>query len=144
MSSLGSKTVILMDHSQALQDPSGIQMEIDLGSMGASRLRRGKLTPEEERFDRSHNYYNMSFFPPVMKSLWTCAVENVIEYARIVYDVFSDERLLRILMCQSNHGQTNWLNSWDPVPGSAGGKAASSLSHQSITYVSFTAHYHCT
>lgn len=132
MTSLASKTVILMDHSQALNDPSGIQIEIDLGSMGASRLRGRK--PGEEGFDR--NFYQ-SFLPPVTKSLWTCAVENVIEYARIVFDIFSEERLLRVLMCQSNHGQTSWLNTWETTSVNVGvGSKASSPSQQSIAFVS--------
>lgn len=137
--SLGSKTVILLDHSQALLEPSGVQFEIDVGSTGQSRPPRSgkKLTPEEEKYERTNWKYIPSFFPPVMKTLWTCAVENVIEYARIVYDIFSEERPLRILLCQSTQGQSSWLNSWESVPGNGSGKQGDNLtSHQSISHVS--------
>lgn len=120
-----------MDHSQALNYESGIQMEIDLGSMGAPRHRGRK----EDFGTTPQNFYNMSFFPPVMKSLWTCAVENVIEYARIVYDIFSDERLIRVLMCQSNHGQTSWLNSWESNQTGSFVKGGPS-NQQNVAYVS--------
>ncbi|ODM99401.1 Protein asunder [Orchesella cincta] len=132
---LHTKTVILMDHSQHLKEASGIQIEIDIGMMGGSRLRGGRK-PEEEGFGRGHNWnYIPNFFPPVMKTLWTCAVENVIEYARIVYDVFADERLLRILLCQSTQGQTLWLNTWESVPTNYSGKQVGNVNQQSIPYI---------
>ena len=31
---------------------------------------------------------------PIMKSLWTCNVETMIEYMRIVYDIFPSNRLV--------------------------------------------------
>lgn len=60
----------------------------------------------------SRSSYYPSFIPPVTKSLWTCVTETVLEYARVVTDLFANERLLRIGLCEGAKG-TNWLNNWD-------------------------------
>lgn len=59
--------------------------------------------------------YFPSFIPPVSKSLWTCAVETVLEYTRVITDLFANERLLRFGLCQGqgNQGHVQWLNNWD-------------------------------
>ena len=34
---------------------------------------------------------------PITKSLWTCNVEAVLEYVRVIYDLFPSNKLVRVL-----------------------------------------------
>ncbi|XP_062610737.1 integrator complex subunit 13-like, partial [Saccostrea cucullata] len=43
---------------------------------------------------------------PIMKSMWTCNVETMIEYMRIVFDIFPSKRLIRVVVGDET------LNSW--------------------------------
>ena len=48
---------------------------------------------------------------PINKSLWTCSVEAVAEYCRIVWDIFPDgERLIRFVVCGTD--SANDVNDW--------------------------------
>lgn len=66
------KTIILLDHSHYFSSPSQYSIDIDNA--------RSKV----------------GFIPmaPITKSMWTCNVEAVVEYCRIVYDLFGNERLV--------------------------------------------------
>lgn len=68
------KTVILLDHSSYFASSSQYSIDIDNA--------RSKV----------------GFIPlaPITKSLWTCNLEAVMEYCRIVYDLFGSERLVSI------------------------------------------------
>lgn len=43
---------------------------------------------------------------PITKSLWTCNVETMVEYMRIVYDIFPGTRLIQVVVGEQS------LNSW--------------------------------
>lgn len=47
--------------------------------------------------------------PPVFKSMWTCSIESVVEYCRIVWDLFPEGKLIRVI---SSDLQSRNLNSW--------------------------------
>lgn len=50
---------------------------------------------------------------PINKSLWTCSVEAIAEYCRIVWDIFPEgERLIRFVVCGTD--SANDINDWNP------------------------------
>ncbi|XP_050529358.1 integrator complex subunit 13 [Daktulosphaira vitifoliae] len=46
---------------------------------------------------------------PVFKSMWTCSIESVLEYCRIVWDLFPEGKLIRVI---SSDLQARNLNTW--------------------------------
>ena len=49
---------------------------------------------------------------PITKSLWTCSVEAIAEYCRIVWDIFPDgDKLIRFI--SSDYDSAHHINSWD-------------------------------
>ena len=77
ISSVTHKTVFVLDHSAQFKNSSNQSTEYDI-------LGKGK-TP--------------GIIPaaPIYKSLWTCTVEAVMEYVRIIYDIYPANRLVSIL-----------------------------------------------
>ncbi|KAL4225923.1 hypothetical protein ACF0H5_013911 [Mactra antiquata] len=71
------KTVYVLDHSPEFQKSSNQSIEYDI-------LGKGK-TP--------------GIIPaaPIYKSLWTCSVEAMMEYIRIVYDIFPTNKLISVV-----------------------------------------------
>lgn len=45
----------------------------------------------------------------VFKSMWTCSIEAVLEYCRIVWDLFPEGKLIRVISSDSAYRS---LNSW--------------------------------
>lgn len=88
---LAHKTVFVIDHSPAYGASSRQAIDYDIIS------RSGRVPA--------------GFIPlkPINKSLWTCTVESIIEYARIVYDIYGVDREIRLVI--SDHEATV-LNSW--------------------------------
>ncbi|XP_076060577.1 integrator complex subunit 13 asun [Oratosquilla oratoria] len=87
------KTVFVLDHSSNLSSMSGVKLEMD-------------------SFNKNRNNQPLNLIPlqPVMKSLWTCAVEAVTEYCRIVWDIFPGTRLIRFV---SYDKSVHKLGSWN-------------------------------
>jgi hypothetical protein len=73
--SVTHKTVFVLDHSPAFQQSCNQSIEYDI-------LAKGK-TP--------------GIIPaaPIFKTLWTCSVEAMMEYIRIVYDIFPTDKLVK-------------------------------------------------
>ena len=69
-----SKTVIILDHSSFFARPSGITFNVN-----AQNPDQQQTTQHEE----TNNENTLG-----MKSLWTCVVECVLEYCRILFDIF--------------------------------------------------------
>ena len=65
---------------------------------------------------------------PVSKSLWSCCMEALCEYCRIVWDIFPNDKLLRFIVSDSS---TQTLNSW-----SADGQCMSHVSGMFCIYIS--------
>ena len=92
------KTVFLLDHSSALFSQAAEEIEIESAKS------------------------SQSGFPPVnkiSKSLWTSATESVLEYARIVWDIFppasddwNDHKLIRLALFNEKE-TTKFFPSWD-------------------------------
>jgi hypothetical protein len=97
---LSHKTVFVLDQTAAFSQ-SCEQIEIE--SVKSSVSQQAGFIP----------------LPPVDKSIWTSATESVLEYCRIVWDIFptatedlSEHRLIRFVVC--NERETNKvLNTWN-------------------------------
>jgi len=88
---LSHKTVFIIDHSPAFGASS--KQPIDYDIISRSGRASAGLIP----------------LAPINKSLWTCTVESIIEYARIVYDIYGVDHEIRLVV--SDHEATV-LNSW--------------------------------
>ncbi|XP_071960200.1 integrator complex subunit 13-like isoform X2 [Antedon mediterranea] len=84
------KTVIVVDHSPYFGKSCGHKIEYDIISKSRSGVSNIPLDP-------------------FCKSLWTCAVEAAFEYCRIVYDIFSSDRLIRFIAADT---EARLLNTW--------------------------------
>lgn len=82
------KTVIVLDRSPHFGQSSKQAVEYDI----LSKCRSPGLIPAA----------------PIYKSLWTSCVESVIEYMRIVYDIFPTQKLIRVVT------GIHSLNTWNP------------------------------
>lgn len=69
------KTVIILDRCLYFNESSKHQVDFDV-------------------FMKAKTPTGGNPIAPVTKSLWTCNVEAALEYARIVYDLFPDNKLV--------------------------------------------------
>ena len=74
-----SKTVLILDHSSFFTRPSGVTFNVNVQNN------------DQQQPDEINNENTIG-----MKSLWTCIVECVLEYCRILFDIFEDDALVRI------------------------------------------------
>ncbi|XP_045124307.1 integrator complex subunit 13-like [Portunus trituberculatus] len=98
------KTVFVMDHT--LTASSGVKLEMD----SFSKCRSGSSSNGGAG---PVHLQPMNLIPlrPVTKSLWTCAVEAITEYCRIVWDIFPGSRLIRFVAVDKT---AHKLSSWTP------------------------------
>lgn len=68
------KTIFVLDHSPLFANSCKQSIEYDV----LSKTRTPGIIPAA----------------PIMKSLWTCNIEVIAEYMRIVYDIFPFKRLV--------------------------------------------------
>lgn len=73
------KTVLILDHSSFFSRPSGVTFNVQL-----------QTTDQQPTTHVETNGENSIG----MKSLWTCVVECVLEYCRILFDIFEDDALV--------------------------------------------------
>lgn len=75
------KTVFVLDHSPSFLQSSNESTDYDI--LGKSK------TP--------------GIIPaaPIFKSLWTCSVEAMMEYIRVVYDIFPSDKLVNTFISSS-------------------------------------------
>ena len=90
--SLNHKTIFLFDHSNFFASYCGQTFEYDVAN-------KTKQTPAAQQ----------KKLEPLKKTLWTCCIEAVFEYARIVYDLFPENKLIRLLISKFDCP----LNSWN-------------------------------
>ncbi|XP_053271159.1 integrator complex subunit 13 [Pleuronectes platessa] len=89
MFSVAHKTVFVVDHCPYMAESSRQQVECDV----LTKSRAQGVIP----------------LAPVSKSLWTCAVECSMEYARILYDVYPTDKLINYIVSDS---EFHILNTW--------------------------------
>ncbi|CAG7828139.1 unnamed protein product [Allacma fusca] len=92
MGDLCHKTIFVLDHCKLMRELTGVTIEIELGNRPGANV----------------GYFQ--FIPSVMKSLWNCVAESTLEYARILWDLFGDERLIRFIA--SHPQKAISLNDW--------------------------------
>jgi hypothetical protein len=101
------KTVFVLDNGPSFQLPCE-KVELDFHK---NRMASGYIPPA-----------------PVVKTMWTCVVESVLEYCRIVWDIFPTEKLIRFVVSNQD---VRVLNSWNGKEQNLGiiaaGLASSSL-----------------
>ena len=74
-----NKTVLILDHSSFFARPSGITFNVNVQN----------LDQQQQQANEVNNDIALG-----MKSLWTCVVECVLEYCRILFDIFEDDALV--------------------------------------------------
>ncbi|XP_039999827.1 integrator complex subunit 13 [Xiphias gladius] len=89
MFSVSHKTVFVVDHCPYMAESSRQQVECDV----LTKSRAQGVIP----------------LAPVSKSLWTCAVECSMEYCRILYDIYPQDKLVNYIVSDS---EFHILNSW--------------------------------
>jgi hypothetical protein len=72
-----SKTVLILDHSSFFARPSGVTFNVNIQNT------------DQQQHNEINNDISLG-----MKSLWTCVVECVLEYCRILFDIFEDDALV--------------------------------------------------
>ena len=95
------KTVFVLDHGPVFSQPCD---SIDFDQIMKSRQASAPQTP------------GGSLIPlaAVTKNMWTCATEGVLEYCRIVWDLFpSEEKLVQFVVAGGNAQAVTSLSSWD-------------------------------
>lgn len=91
------KTIFVVDHTPYFGLASNAQIKMDF-----TKRPPGTIPP-----------------PPVFKSMWTCTIEAVLEYCRIVWDLFPEGKLIRVI---NSDVQARHLNTW-------------SSAHQTVTHL---------
>lgn len=97
---LSHKTVFLLDQSSAFAQPCE---EIEIESIKSTVSQQAGFPP----------------LPPISKTIWTSAIESVLEYCRIVWDIFpaacedvNESRLIRLIIFNDKETKTVFP-SWD-------------------------------
>lgn len=90
---INHKTIFLFDHSNYFATYSNTTVEFDVANKNKS------------------SSSNVQKLEPLNKTLWTSSVESAIEFSRIVYDLFPENKLIRIAISKSDYAfPNNWNN----------------------------------
>ncbi|XP_071784159.1 integrator complex subunit 13-like [Asterias amurensis] len=86
------KTVYVLDHGPFFAESCEHPVEFDVVALSKTR--------------------STGFIPlaPFCKSLWTCSIESVLEYCRVVFDIFPKGKLISVLASDT---QARPLNTWN-------------------------------
>ncbi|CAF3254215.1 unnamed protein product [Rotaria sp. Silwood2] len=82
-----SKTVLILDHSSFFARPSGVTFNVNVQNTDQQQQQ------QQQQQDQINNENTIG-----MKSLWTCVVECVLEYCRILFDIFEDDALITLIV----------------------------------------------
>ncbi|CAF1061870.1 unnamed protein product [Rotaria sordida] len=77
-----NKAVLILDHSSFFARPSGVTFNVNVQN-----------SDQQQQQDQVNNENTLG-----MKSLWTCIVECVLEYCRILFDIFEDDALITLIV----------------------------------------------
>ncbi|KAI2805480.1 hypothetical protein RDWZM_008737 [Blomia tropicalis] len=82
--------------------------------LDCSKYFRSARCGKEYEIDKGRPTNSGNVIGPISKSLYTCAVEAIFEYCRVIWDLFPNgERLIQILCCMNELVKT--INSWEVV-----------------------------
>ncbi|UJR13488.1 hypothetical protein I4U23_000502 [Adineta vaga] len=76
-----NKTVLILDHGSFFARSSGVTFNVNVQNT------------DQQQPDEINNENTLG-----MKSLWTCVVECVLEYCRILFDIFEDDALITLIV----------------------------------------------
>ena len=93
---LNHKTVFLFDHANYFSANSGQTCEFDMPT-------KAKPSPQPP---------NSQKLNPLNKTLWTSIVESAFEFIRIVYDIFPENKLIRLIVSKRDKLEFA-LNNWN-------------------------------
>lgn len=87
-----NKTVLILDHSSFFARPSGVTFNVNVQNT--------------DQQNEVNNDIKLG-----MKSLWTCVIECVLEYCRILFDIFEDDALITLIVTGiDQRDQSSWWN----------------------------------
>ncbi|XP_064633447.1 integrator complex subunit 13-like [Lineus longissimus] len=86
------KTIIILDHGAEMMESSQQSTDFDVLQKG----RAPGLLP----------------LAPITKTMWTCNVEAALEYCRIIWDIYPEDKLIQVMVCDSS---CTSLNTWQPT-----------------------------
>jgi hypothetical protein len=95
---LNHKTVFLFDHANFFSNNSGQTREFDM------------LTKTKPNSNPQMS--NMQKLNPLNTTLWTSVLESAFEFIRIVYDIFPENKLIRLIVSKRDKLEFS-LNSWN-------------------------------
>ena len=95
---LNHKTVFLFDHANYFAASCGQTTEFDM--------------PTKAKPTTSSQHTNLQKLNPLNKSLWTSIVESAFEFVRIVYDIFPENKLIRLVVSKRDKLEFP-LNQWN-------------------------------
>lgn len=90
MSSASGKTIFILDHSPSMSRK--VQKPVNL----SYALEKASKTTDAPKIE-------------VAQTLWTCAVQAMSEYCRIVWDIFGNERSVLFFVGDYNRTPKEWL-----------------------------------
>ncbi|XP_039263704.2 integrator complex subunit 13-like [Styela clava] len=91
MQEINHKTIFVLDHGPSMKESSKQTIDFDIFM---------KSRPQ-----------GMIPLAPITKSLWTCCMEALCEYCRIVWDIFPREKFLQFVVSDTT---SKTLNTWNP------------------------------
>lgn len=97
---LNHKTLFVFDHSSYFLASCGQTFEFDVPPKS-----KQSANPQAQA-SNAHLKLN-----PLNKSLWSCNVESAIEFARIVYDLFPENKLIRMMTSRLDRTLNTWNDS---------------------------------
>jgi hypothetical protein len=93
---INHKTIFLFDHSNYFSNSSNSRIEFDVANKKPAS---------------SSQQLNAQKLEPLNKTLWTCSIEAAFEYSRIVYDLFPENKLIRMVVTKVDCALNSWNNS---------------------------------
>ena len=91
---LNHKTIFLFDHANCFSNNCGQTFEFDV--------------PNKSKASNQNQAQNIQKLNPLNKTLWSCIVESAFEFSRIVYDIFPENKLIRLIVSKLDQSLNNW------------------------------------
>lgn len=88
---INHKTIFLFDHSNYFSSSANVRVDFDVAN---------KSKPQASQ--------NVQKLEPLNKTLWSSSIEAAIEYSRIVYDLFPDSKLIRMVVTKFDSALNTW------------------------------------
>ena len=94
---INHKTIFLFDHANYFSNSSGQTREFDM--------------PMKTKPNANPQIANIQKLNPLNTTLWTSVLESAFEFIRIVYDIFPENKLIRLIVSKRDKLESS-LNTW--------------------------------